>query len=222
MPLNRPIPAPDPFGEPNRQGNPSSGKPCPFPGFDAAGDPLAIHNLAGVDAAGHDFPGHELETDGPAKNDPSPARRLNLLLSYAPWHNHAWAENLPRFLEPMGVFATKVTSAREAERFVRTNTVHIAVVDLSLPMEDTTPAAAAEAEEAGNRVLELLARLKSPPPTVVVRPPRLQRDGSREMQAALRCGAFAVVDRSAANLETMLQLMQRCLGRYYQGRWPGA
>ena len=129
---------------------------------------------------------------------------------------------MPRFLEPMGVFATKATSAREAERFVRANTVHIAVVDLSLPMEDTTPAAAAEAEEAGNRVLELLARLKSPPPTVVVRPPRLQRDGSRELHAALRCGAFAVVDRSAANLETMLQLMQRCLGRYYQGRWPGA
>ncbi len=204
MSFSRPTPAPDPFGEDRQSGGPSD-----LPGF--GGQPCGPTDHLDM------IPG-----DGPAKGQPGPSQRLNLLLSYAPWHTHAWTENLPRFLEPMGVVATKVNSARQAERFVRANNVHIAVVDLSLPMEETTPAAAADAEEAGNRVLELLARLDSPPPTVVVRPPRMQRDGSREMHAALRCGAFAVVDRSAANLEMMLQLMQRCMTRYYQGRWPGA
>lgn len=198
MPLNRPNPAPDPFGE-------------------SEGDERAGHGpLSGADVpgrAGHEAPG--------GFRPMVPPGRLNLLLSYAPWHTHAWAEHLPRFLEPMGVVASRVSSAREAERFVRSQTVHIAVVDLSLPLEDTTPAEAAEAEEAGARVLELLGRLQSPPPTVVVRPPRLQRDGRRDLNAALRCGAFAVVDRTAADLEMMLQLMQRCLHRHYQGRWPG-
>ena len=161
-----------------------------------------------------------LPTSGPNPSGPHPSGRLNLLLSHAPWHNWAWIDSLPRLLEPMGVVATRVTSAKCAERFVRSQIVHIAVVDVSLPMEDTTPEARAEAEEAGNRVLELLSRLTAPPPTVVVHPPRLSRDSNREMQNALRFGAFAVVDRSAADLEMMLSIMQRCLRRHYHGRWP--
>ncbi|MCA3004843.1 MAG: hypothetical protein LW650_13955 [Planctomycetaceae bacterium] len=145
--------------------------------------------------------------------------RLNLLLSCAGWQDQGWAEVLPRLLEPMGVASTRVQSAREAEVFLRSSRVHIAVVDLGLPLERT--AASGRAEEAGARVLELLSRLESPPPTVVVRPPRMQREMSRDMNAALRCGAFAVVDRTAADVELMLGVMQRCLSRFYAGRWPG-
>jgi hypothetical protein len=53
---------------------------------------------------------------------------------------------------------------------------------------------------------------------------RTHRDDCREITAALRMGAFAVVDRprDAHDLEMMLEVLRRCLTRHYQGRWPGA
>jgi hypothetical protein len=91
-------------------------------------------------------------------------------------------------------------------------------VDLSLPLEN----APAPAEEAGPRLLELLARLDQPPPTVIVKRSRSHRDDSRELAAALRAGAFAVIDRpeGAHGLEILLEVLRRCLRRHYQGRWP--
>jgi CheY-like chemotaxis protein len=125
---------------------------------------------------------------------------------------------LPPLLEPLGVTAVKAQSARQAERLIRSTTIHIAVVDLTLPLDDGP---ATEAEEAGTRVLDILSRLESPPPTVVVQSPRGQRDAKRCLHTALRCGAFAVVDRTAADLELMLGIMQRCLARFYGNQWPG-
>lgn len=142
--------------------------------------------------------------------------RLSLLLSCASWQPETWADALPRLLEPMGVASVRARSAREAEQVIRTSPVHIAVVDLGLPL-DADPA---HAEESGPRILDLLRRQPAPPPTVVVRSPRATRDTQRDVSAALRWGAFAVVDRQAANLEMMLQIMQRCLCRFYHNRWP--
>ncbi len=126
----------------------------------------------------------------------------------------------------MGVHSLRARTAREAERAIRNNPVHIAIVDLGLPLDaaHSTPAGAStnQGEEAGPRVLELLRRLDSPPPTVVVQQSRSSRDASRHMSAALRCDAFAVVDRAAADVELMLKVLQRCLQRFYQGRWPGS
>ncbi len=163
--------------------------------------------------------------DRPAAAPGNP-NRLNLLLSWGGWQNESWADRLPALLEPMGVHSLRVRTAREAERAIRSNPVHIAVVDLGLPLDaaHSTPAGAAthQGEEAGPRVLELLRRLDSPPPTVVVQQSRSARDASRHMSAALRCDAFAVVDRAAADVELMLKVLQRCLQRFYHGRWPGS
>ncbi len=169
--------------------------------------------------------------------------RLNLLISWGGggWRTDSWADALPSLLEPMGVRSVRVNSAREAERFIRTNNVHIAVVDLGLPINPPSPfppgvnASNASAsngvpaagssmpteESGGARVLELLRRLESPPPTVVVKAPPTRRDDARHIAAALRSDAFAVVDRAAADLELMLKVLHRCFDRYYQGRWPG-
>lgn len=147
-----------------------------------------------------------------------PGGRLNLLLSCATWRDDTWADRLPCLLQPMGVSAVRATTARHAERVIRTTPIHIAVVDLGLPLDES----ADMNEEAGTRVLDLLARLGEPVPTVVVQSPRSQRDGRRTMAAALNCGAFAVVDRSAADLEFMLGIMRRCLDRFYGSRWPTA
>lgn len=169
------------------------------------------------------FDNHSRNSGGcytPGSNQPGGVGgRLNLLVSCASWRADTWADALPRLLEPMGVSAVRARSARQAEQLIRHQPVHIAVVDLGLPLND---AQADEAEEAGVRVLDLLFRLDAPPPTVVVRSSRTTRESSRDLTAALKCGAFAVVDRQAATLELMLSVMQRCLHRFYAGRWPVA
>lgn len=143
--------------------------------------------------------------------------RLNLLLSYAGWDDDPWVERLPRLLDPMGVRSHRATDAREASRVIETTPIHIAVVDLALPLESSAPA-----EEAGPRVLELLARLSAPPPILVIKRGRTSRDDHREMAAALRAGAFAVLDRPRQHrdLETLLEMLRRVLCRHYADRWP--
>lgn len=149
-----------------------------------------------------------------------PSGRLNLLLSYAGWQTDSWADRLPRLLEPMGVCSLRASSGKEASEVIKVSSVHIAVVDLGLPLDNT---AQSDTEEAGSRLLDLLSRLPQPPPTVVVKRSRTHRDDCREMNAALRCGAFAVIDRprDSHDLELLLEVLRRCLRRHYEGRWPG-
>lgn len=148
--------------------------------------------------------------------------RLNLLLSHAGWEEDSWADRLPCLLQPMGVCALRAGTGREASEVIRSQPIHIAVVDLGLPLE-RCPAAAAPAEECGPRLLQLLSRLNPIPPTVVIKRARTRRDDRREITDALRAGAFAVIDRprGPADLELLLEVLRRCLRRHYDGRWPG-
>ncbi len=147
--------------------------------------------------------------------------RLNLLLSYAGWQQESWVDRVPLMLEPLGVRSLHAGTGREASRLIDQNPIHIAVVDLGLPFDEVPESAGAT--EAGPRLLEMLGRLEQPPPTVVVKRRRSQREDCREINAALRAGAFAVIDRpyTQSDLEGLLEVLRRCLGRYYQGRWPG-
>ena len=163
--------------------------------------------------------------------------RLNLLLSYSGWRERDWADHLPALLEPMGVAAIRVESGREATQILQTRRVHIAVVDLGLPLEKTArPASATSATGAaataatplprrnedtgGTRLLQLLQRLDAPPPTVVVRRPADRAAGhQRTLHEALRAGAFAVLD-VPVQLEQILEIMRRILRRHYADCWP--
>jgi hypothetical protein len=90
--------------------------------------------------------------------------------------------------------------------------VHIAIVDLALPLDGSS---IGSSEPAGVRVLQLLRRLDAPPPTVVVRPPQAtRREASRGLVDALLDGAFSVVDRPC-HPETMLRIMQRIMDRHF-------
>jgi CheY-like chemotaxis protein len=152
----------------------------------------------------------------PARNEPG--GRLNLLLSYGGWDHDPWIDRLPTLLEPFGVRSFKAASGAEATRIIQRFPVHIAVVDLALPLEacDAAPAT----EEGGARLLDLLARLDQPPPTVVVKRRRPPRQSSRELASALQRGAFAVLE-PPVHLETALETMRRVLMRHYADRWPG-
>jgi DNA-binding NarL/FixJ family response regulator len=119
----------------------------------------------------------------------------------------------------MGVTSIRAQTGREATRVIESVRIHIAVVDLGLPLDGVST----EGEEGGPRLLELLARLNEPPPTVVIKRSRSHRDDSREISAALKLGAFAVLDRPRRpdDLNSMLEVLRRCLSRHYHGQWPG-
>ena len=181
---------------------------------------LSVRFHPGPPSAGQTPPG----TPAPTPSTPPHSGRLNLLLSYAGWQPDPWVERLPPLLEPMGVQSLRAATGREAQDVIRHNPIHIAVVDLGLPLDTVdTDADAPELSEGGSRLLELLHRLDQPPPTVVVKRARSTRDDHRDMAAALRLGAFAVVDRprDQHDLNLILEVLRRCLTRFYQGRWPG-
>lgn len=147
--------------------------------------------------------------------------RLNLLLSAAgpvAWRDEGWAEALPRLLEPMGVKSWRVHSGLEAAKVIERVQVHIALVDLSLPLDEHQEANASE--EGGARLLELLGRLETPPPTVVVKCGKTHRQDNRALCDALQAGAFAVLERPV-HVEAALEVMRRILARHYGDRWPG-
>lgn len=177
------------------------------PGGSGSGGPLRPRQ------PGRDAPNapDNLETPPPFTGN-----RLNLLLSWGGWRPDSWADHMAALLEPMGVQSLKASTVRQAEDVIRHREVHIAVVDLGLPIDARCPE-----QEGGARILDLLRRLENPPPTVIVNSPRSARDAVRDMSAALRFDAFAVVDRTGADVEVMLKVLQRALDRFYRGRWPG-
>ena len=157
-------------------------------------------------------------TGAPTTGNASDAR-LNLLLTYGGWQPDSWADRLPTLLAPMGIQCARASGASDAARLIQSGPFHLAVVDLRLPLDGCAKSNPG-AEEGGARVLELLSRLECPPPTLVVRRNRSSRDDTREMEAALRAGAFAVIDQPV-DLELMLKVLSRALQRFYRGQWPG-
>src|SRR5690606_16148601 len=147
--------------------------------------------------------------------------RLNLLLSCPGWRQDAWADSLPRLLEPMGVRAMRAVTGEEASRIISQRPVHIAVVGLGLP---PGPAEEREAPEDGcARLLPTPGPLAHPPPTVVISRTRARREEGREIRRARHAGASAIIDRPHAqhDIELLLEVLRRALTRHYQGRWPG-
>ncbi len=158
-----------------------------------------------------------VKPSAPIPNQPGQPR-LNLLLSDASRPDQSWADRLPPLLEPMGVRTMRAHSGAEATKVISMMPIHMAVVDLALPMDTGS------AEDGGLRLLELLRRSESRPPTIVIRRARSAREASRESMRALLADAFAVVDRPShhRDVELLLEVLRRVLARHYRGQWPGA
>ena len=77
-------------------------------------------------------------------------RRLNLLFS-ATWREGGPTAELPRLLDPLGVRCLEARCGRDAARLVEQEEIHIALIDLELPME-----ANGDKRAAGEKVLQLL------------------------------------------------------------------
>jgi CheY-like chemotaxis protein len=161
----------------------------------------------------HPFPGETAHIGGSGVGVPP---RLNLLLSYGGWRDDALERQLPPLLRPMGVHCLEARSGSEAQTLLRRERIHVAVVDVSVPMGND----ALGADEAGSRILQLLRRMENPPPTIVVRPAQpSRRDSTRGLHAMLAEGAFAVLDRPFP-VESLLDTLRRILQRHYAGAWP--
>ena len=144
-----------------------------------------------------------------------PRSRLNLLLSCAERQEDTVMDQLPRLLAPMGIYSIRVNSGESAARVISDCPIHIAVVDLLVPLLQEPGSGAG-----GARILQLLRRLDQPPPTVVIRPRQpVARESARGLAAALREGAFAVLDQPI-HLETLLEVMRRIIHRHYADEWP--
>lgn len=158
-----------------------------------------------------------------AGNGSSQPRRLNLLLTYGGWREHAFADQLPVLLDRFGIQCLRAKSGDEVSDVVRRAEVHIAVIDLSIPMHPrSAQEPPARTVQAGPRVLQLLRRLDHPPPTIIVRPRQVDpAESNRILAEALRDGAFTVLD-DPVPVETMLQALERCVRRYYRDHWPAA
>jgi len=149
--------------------------------------------------------------------------RLNLLLTYGGWRERPAVEQLPQLLHPLGIQAMQADSGEEAAQLIRSNPVHIAVVDLEIPVQlrrDDAGRRAPVNSEGGLRILKLLRRLDPAPPTIVVRPRQAtEREHVRGLSHSLRDGAFAVLDRPL-HVEALLEVLRRVLNRHYENLWP--
>lgn len=167
-----------------------------------------------------EHPANSTPPDQPIGHGSVPGHRLNLLLSCAPARPGSSFDQLPSLLGPMGIRSIQASSGEEAADVIRSTSVHIAVVDVSVPLARCCPHAKPSNEDGGTRVLQLLRRLETPPPTIVVRPSQpITRDSARGLTQALRDGAFAVLDQPVG-LEAMLEVLRRILRRHYADLWP--
>ena len=145
--------------------------------------------------------------------------RLNLLLTYGGWRDMPAVLQLPRLLSPMGIHAMQAESGDEAARIIDSEPVHIAVVDLEIPL-NRGPSPTSINRTGGPRLLQLLKRLDTPPPTIVVKPRQgSEREHARSLSQSLREGAFAVLDRPL-ELESLLEVLRRVLRKHYRDGWP--
>jgi DNA-binding response OmpR family regulator len=142
--------------------------------------------------------------------------RLNLLLTCGSWRDDSAVRQLPQLLAPIGIRSLTAKNGEEAVRVIEKSDIHIAIVDLGIPLSE----GAHNSRPGGERVLQLLRRLHPQPPTIVIRPRQATvRENARSLARSLQEGAFTVVDRPAV-IETLLGALHRVLQRHYSDRWP--
>lgn len=149
--------------------------------------------------------------------------RFNVLLTEDRPHSDVhWISQLPRLLQPQGVMAYVAGTGREAVELAERTEIHAAVIDLGTPIGDAADAAdPVRAAPGGFWMLELMRRLPSRPPVVMLRPPAFsRRQADRILTEALRLGVFSVMNKPV-DLEQLLAVFQRLIDRRYRGAWPG-
>jgi len=144
--------------------------------------------------------------------------RLHVLLTEdRPRGNEHWISQLPRLLQPQGVVTHIARSAQQAIAMAGEQELHAAVIDLATPIDpDRQQSITADG---GRWLVQLLNRMPSRPPVVIITHPAGERQSQRILQEALQLGAFTVLSRPV-EIEHLLGVFRRMLDRHYAGAWP--
>lgn len=148
--------------------------------------------------------------------------RLNVLLTRdRSCSGEHWTEQLPRLLEPQGVWSRIVSTGQEAIEAAEQVDFHAAVIDMATPVTSSgAPGRAALDTSGGIWILELFRRMPNAPAAVVVQNrTHSQRQLAQILHTTLRLGAFSVVNKPVT-IEQLLDVFRRVLERHYQGVWP--
>jgi CheY-like chemotaxis protein len=144
--------------------------------------------------------------------------RLHVLLTEdRPHGGEHWISQLPRLLQPQGVVTHVARSAQQAITMAGEQELHAAVIDLATPIDpDRHQSITADG---GRWLVQLLNRMPSRPPVVIITHPAGERQSQRILQEALQLGAFTVLSRPV-EIEHLLGVFRRMLDRHYAGAWP--
>ncbi|MHC4994132.1 MAG: response regulator [Planctomycetota bacterium] len=146
---------------------------------------------------------------------PQSGHRLSVLLTEA---EEAWANQLPRLLEPQGVRTIRVDGVDEAVRVIESEPIHAVMVDVAMPKQRYAPVN--PTETGGLRLLKVIQRIDPSPPAVVIRGRRFDgRTDDRILSEALKLDAFSVLDQPV-ELEQLLAVFRRLIDKHYGGIWP--
>ena len=146
-------------------------------------------------------------------NTPSDARFRVLLTEDRARPDEHWTRQLPPMLRPLGVEASIASDGPEALEILSNTPLHAAVVDLNTPAPQSSQAG-------GLWLLQVIHRLKDPPPVVVVNSHSYsQKQSGRMLNQALDLGAFSVVNWPV-QIDTLLSTFQRLIERAYNNHWP--
>jgi CheY-like chemotaxis protein len=112
-------------------------------------------------------------------------------------------------------------SGKQAVAWATAHAVHLAIIDLSTPIDRDAPGPG-RIDGGGLWLLEVLARHPQRPPIVFINSHTYSvRRAQRIMNHALRLGAFTVLNRPV-QMQHLLLSIQRVVDRNYRGRWPEA
>jgi CheY-like chemotaxis protein len=127
--------------------------------------------------------------------------RLTVLLADEPDGSSATVRQL---LEPQGVQTLVARTGREALEMVRSQPVHVVVLDVQMP------------QLGGLQALRLMREVVKTPPPAILLADRLSNNLLRE---ALTMDVFSVMPKPV-ELNRLLDSIARVIKRHYESRWP--
>lgn len=127
--------------------------------------------------------------------------RLTILLADEPGGSSA---TVCRLLEPLGVQTLVARTGQEALDLVRSQLVHVVVLDVQMP------------QLGGLQVLRLMRGMtKTPPPAILL----ADRLSNNLLLEALTMNVFSVMPKPV-ELNRLLDSIARVVRRHYESRWP--
>jgi DNA-binding NtrC family response regulator len=126
--------------------------------------------------------------------------RLTVLLAN---EQEGWHQTVRRLLEPQGVQTVSARSGREALSLMQSRSIHVAVLDQSMP------------QLGGLQVAKLMRDMQHAPPAILL----ANALTTNLLHEALAMHFFSVLAKPV-DFNSLLDALARVMKRHYEGRWP--